>query len=73
MQQASIATIRSSLARRLTGDRYLSGISVSRQRHWLNGLTRNVMARLGIHWRGRLLEGFEHLMACGYVPVASAV
>jgi hypothetical protein len=71
--QASIATIRSSLARRLTGDRYLSGISVSRQRHWLNGLTRNVMARLGIHWRGRLLEGFEHLMACGYVPVASAV
>jgi hypothetical protein len=71
--QASIATIRFSLARRLAGGRYLPGISASRQRHWLNGLVRNVAARLGDRWRDRLLEGFEHLRACGFVPVASAV
>jgi len=71
--QASIATIRSSLVSRLTGTGYLGGISISRQRHWLNGLARNVMAHLGNHWRGRLLDGFDRLVGCGYVPVASAV
>jgi hypothetical protein len=71
--QASIATIRSSLTSRLTGGGYLAGISTSRQRHWLNGLARNVMAHLGSRWRGRLLDGFDRLVGCGYVPVASAV
>jgi hypothetical protein len=71
--QASIETIRSSLTSRLTGASHLPGIPASRQRHWLNGLVRNVTAHLGNHWRGRLLDGFDRLMACGYVPVASAV
>lgn len=71
--QASIATIRSSLNGRLSGGRYLSGISKSRQRHWLNGLLRNVTAYLGDRWNRRLLDGFDHLMACGYIPVTCAV
>jgi len=71
--QASIATIRTSLTSRLAGGGYLPGISVSRQRHWLNGLTRNVMAHLGIPWRYRLLEGFDYLAALGHLPVSSAV
>ena len=41
-----IATIRSSLRRRLTVGGYLSIISSSRQRHWLNGLKHNVKAYL---------------------------
>lgn len=71
--QASIATIRSSLMSRLTGGGYLGGISISRQRHWLYGLVRNVAAHLGNHWRGRLLDGFDRLVGCGYVPVTSSV
>ena len=71
--QASIATIRSSLTSRLTGTGYLAGISISRQRHWLNGLVRNVTAHLGNHWLDRLLDGFDRLVGRGYVPVASAV
>jgi hypothetical protein len=71
--QASIASIRSSLTSRLTGRGYLSGISASRQRHWLNGLTRNVMAYLGARWNQRLLEGFDYLVTLGHVPVSSAV
>lgn len=71
--QASIETIRSSLASRLSGGGYLARISANRQRHWLNGLARNVAAHLGNHWRGRLLDGFDRLMTCGYVPVAGSV
>lgn len=71
--QASIATIRSSLASRLNGGGYLSGISISRQRHWFNGLSRYVMAHLGIPWRERLLEGFDCLAALGHAPVSSTV
>ena len=71
--QASIATIRSSLARRVAGGSYLAGIATRRQRHWLRGLIGNVTAHLGTHWRGRLIEGFDALMAAGYVPVSRAV
>jgi hypothetical protein len=71
--QASIETIRSSLSRRLSGGRYLSGISKSRQRHWLKGLLRNVTAYLGDQWNRRLLDGFDHLKACGFIPVTCAV
>jgi hypothetical protein len=71
--QASIATIRSSLKRRLSGERYLSGISASRQRHWLNGLRRSVKAYLGDRWDNRLIEGFDRLVAGGHVPVSGAV
>lgn len=71
--QAPIATIRSSLANRFTGGGYLAGISASRQRHWRNGLVRNVTAHLGDRWLDRLLDGFDRLVGRGYVPVASAV
>ena len=71
--QASITTIRASLLCRVTAGHCLPGISTNRQRHWLSGLIRNVMAHLGSRWRSRLLEGFDHLAAAGYVPVSSAV
>lgn len=71
--QATIATIRASLQHRLTVGRYLSGMSLSRQRHWLNSLKRSVKAYLGDQWGRRLMAGFDHLISCGHVPVSSAI
>jgi hypothetical protein len=71
--QAAIGTIRCSLQRRLSAGRYLPGISTSRQRHWLNGLKRSAKAYLGDQWDKRLLAAFDHLLACGRVPVGSAI
>jgi hypothetical protein len=71
--QAAIGTIRCSLQQRLSAGRYLPGISISRQRHWLNGLKRSVKAYLGDRWDKQLLAAFDHLLACGRVPVGSAI
>jgi hypothetical protein len=71
--QASIRTIRSSLWQRIVKGRYLSGLSRSRQRHWLNGLMRNTAAYLGNTWNNRLLEAFDRLLGMGRVPVSSSI
>jgi hypothetical protein len=71
--QASICTIRSSLWQRIVKGRYLSEMSRSRQRHWLNGLVRNTTAHLGNTWTNRLMEAFDRLLDMGKVPVSSSV
>ena len=71
--QAAIDTIRSSLQCRLLAGKYLPGIALSRQRHWLNGLKRNVKAYLGEQWNERLLVAFDYLLTCGRVPVSSTI
>jgi len=71
--QASIRTIRSSLWQRIVRGRYLSGLSRSRQRHWLNGLMRNTVAHLGHGWKDRLLEAFDCFMSMGKVPVSGSM
>ena len=71
--QASIRTVRLGLFERIVKGRYLSGLSRSRQRHWLNGLVRNTAAHLGNTWNKRLLEAFDRLLDMGKVPVSSSV
>jgi hypothetical protein len=71
--QASIADIRQSLAHRLTHRRWPEGRSRSRQRHWLNGLKKQILARLGVGWAGDLLEAFDRLCQEGIRAVSRAV
>ena len=71
--QAAIATIRSCIQHCLKAGRYLPVLPLSRQRHWLNNLKRNVKAYLGDQWSRGLLAAFDHLASCGYVPVSSAI
>jgi len=69
--QASIACIYASLSQRIGDGSYPSGISRSRQRHWMRALQRQVAAHLGEGFRDRMLEGFSALLERGGVPVAS--
>lgn len=71
--QASIAEIRESLSHRLSLLRWPSGRSSSRQRHWLNGLKKQIRARLGISWAGDLLQAFDELCEAGIRAAARAV
>ena len=71
--QASIATIVASLRGRLKEGRYLPGLSINRQRYWLNNLKRKVKALLGNLWDMRLLEGFDRLLSRGQIPVSSSM
>jgi hypothetical protein len=71
--QASIATIRSSVSKRIGDGRYLAGLSRSRQRHWLKALIKNTMAYLGQGFKDRLLEAFDRLIDMGKAPVSSSM
>ena len=63
--QASIASIRQSLAHRLTRLRWRPDLPRSRQQHWLRGLILQVRFRLGSSWTGCLLEAFDVLSGRG--------
>lgn len=71
--QASVATVRSSIAFRLENGRWPPDIPRSRQGHWLRSLTRNVYARLGQRWSSRLLEGFDALILKNVTPVCRRI
>lgn len=71
--QASVKTIRSSIAFRLEHGRWPAGTSRSRQGHWLRSLTRRVCARFGQGWSKRLMEGFDELMLKNENPVSRRI
>ncbi len=71
--QASVDTIRSSIAFRLANDRWPGDIPRSRQGHWLRSLKRRVNALLGQRWSRRLLEGFDELMLKNEPPVCRRI
>ena len=71
--QAPIATIRFSLSHRLRYGRWPPGLSRSRQGHWLRSLRRKILAYLGQGWKGRVLEGFDHLLSRGINPVSRSI
>ena len=54
--QATIETIRSSIAFRLQNGRWPQGLLRARQGHWLRSLRRKTLAYFGQGWKGRLLE-----------------
>ena len=60
--QARIAEIRRCLWHRIGKGRWPPRSNPARQRHWLRGLRRQVLAHVGMSWAERLEEGFAGLI-----------
>ena len=71
--QAPIETIRSSIACKSTANRWLSGISRSRQRHWFSALCKRMKAYLTDTWSQGIVSGFDHLLQLGQTPVGRSI
>jgi hypothetical protein len=71
--QASIKTIRFKISYRLEKGRWPSGLSRSRQGHWLRALKRKVEAYLGKTWKLGMIEAFDHLLSQGHNPVSRSI
>jgi hypothetical protein len=68
--QASIETIRSSITSKSIMNRWLPGISRSRQCHWFRALNKRVEAYLTGSWIGGVVAGFDRLLQLGQIPVS---
>mgnify|MGYP006302911897 CR=1 FL=1 len=71
--QASVSTIRGAIERRLITGRWPPGVCRVRYAQWLKNLSRQVMARLGRWYMGRLLCGFDRLIRLGAIPVTRSL
>jgi hypothetical protein len=71
--QASIETIRSSIGCKSTTNRWLPGISRSRQCHWLRSLRRRITAYLTDSFKQGFVAGFDHLLRLGHNPVKRTI
>jgi hypothetical protein len=58
---------------RLEKGRWPPGSNRERQRHWLRGLRRQVLAHLGMVYAERIAEGFEELVGWGICAVSRSV
>ena len=71
--QAPIETIRSSIAFKSTSNRWLPGISRSRQRHWYRSLFMRIKAYLTDIWCQGVVAGFDSLLRVGQSPVSRSI
>ena len=71
--QAAIQTIRDCINYRLGNNRWPKVFSHTRQGHWLRSLYRKTLAHFGRGWKDRLLEGFDHLIQMGEIPVSRRI
>ena len=71
--QASIKTIRSSIAHKSTSSQWLPGISRTRQRHWYRSLRRRIKAYLTDTWHQGVLAGFDYLLQIGQTPASRSI
>ena len=71
--QASVNSIRSSIARKSTINRWLPGISRTRQRHWFGALGKKIRAYLTDTWQEGVVAGFEYLLKLGQIPVSRTI
>jgi hypothetical protein len=71
--QAPVKEIRSRIAHRLKKERWLPGLSRSRQGHWLRGLKKQTAAHLENTWSRGLLEAFDRLLDLGRTPVSRSI
>ena len=71
--QAPVETIRSSIACKSTTNRWLSGISRSRQLHWFNALCKRIKVYLTDTWRQGVVVGFDYLLQLGQTPVSRCI
>jgi len=71
--QASLETIRSSITLKSTSNRWLPGISRSRQCHWLRALGKRIKAYLTDTWVAGVVAGFDYLLQLGQIPVSRSI
>ena len=71
--QASVQTIRSSIASKVQACKWLSGVSRSRQCHWYRSLLRKKTAYLTNTWHQGILAAFDHLAQLGRIPVGRSI
>jgi len=71
--QADIKLIFSSIVSRIRKNRYLPGLSWSRQHFWFTALKRNTIAYLSNAWNKGILAGFAELIRIGKIPVTGSI
>ncbi len=71
--QASIASIRSSIVSKADWNKWICGISRTRQRHWFRSLCRKIKAHLTDAWSQGVVAGFDRLWEMGQIPVSRAI
>ncbi|MEA2082861.1 MAG: hypothetical protein U9O82_01190, partial [Thermodesulfobacteriota bacterium] len=71
--QAQVETIRSSITLKSTSNRWLPGISRSRQCHWLRALRKRIKAYLTETWVEGVAAGFDYLLQLGQIPVSRSI
>ena len=71
--QASVETIRSSIALKSKTNRWLPGISRSRQCHWFRFLCKRIKVYLTDTWCQGVVAGFDYLLQLGQIPVSRAI
>jgi len=71
--QAAIATIREHIAHRLTERRWKPDLPRSRQRHWLDGLRKQILTHFGAGFSNDPLQAFDSLMARGVCAASRAI
>ena len=71
--QAKIKKIYSSIAHKEKYNKWLSGISRTRQRHWLRALERKIKVYFGDTWSHGLLKAFSYFIKQGHLPVSRRI
>ena len=71
--QASVETIRSSIAHKAATNQWLSGVERTRQCHWFRFLCKRIKVYLTDTWRHGIVAGFDYLLQLGQIPVSRAI
>ena len=71
--QASAETIRSSISLKSTANRWLPGISRSRQCHWFRALKKRIKAYLTDTWSQGIVAGFDYFLKRNQLPVSRSI
>ena len=71
--QASVETIRSSIALKSKTNRWLPGISRSRQCHWFRYLCQRIKVYLTDTWCHGIVAGFDYLLQLDHIPVSRGI
>ena len=71
--QAPVETIRSSIVCKSTKNRWLAGISRSRQCHWFGALEKKIRAYLTDTWSQGIVAGFDYFLQRNQLPVSRSI
>ena len=71
--QASIETIRSSIACKAATNRWIAGVERTRQCHWFRYLCQRIKVYLTDTWRYGIVAGFDYLLQLGQIPVSRGI